>query len=195
MFSGRCKIFIFHVSCHDFMIFLMCFFFSLHFIYGTKDWNRSKTMDGFCWFDHRSSSSLMKVKCVARKAKSHRYWIWFLLIFVAEKSDFIAIIIWVDDIRERKNIENPEIFILLWHIVQRRQKHVNRCGPPIWLRNKSAGGELYECEWIWSLAVCVCDTSNATRFSGERSSEESVKHGFSSFMFDLVSHLLLWHSN
>lgn len=37
--------------------------------------------------------------------------------------------------RKEKKL-NPKIFIVLWHIVQCRQKHVNWCGPPIWFRNK-----------------------------------------------------------
>lgn len=86
-----------------------------------------------------------------QKPKVIIYW-YFFLRFLLPNSFILLQLLWV--VSEKKKL-NQEIFIHLWHGVQRRQKHVNRNGPPIWFRNKSAGGELYECEWIWSLAACV----------------------------------------
>lgn len=79
MFSGRCY---FDISCV--MIFILYFIlFYFNFIYGSKDGNWSMSRE-FRWFGHRSSSTLMKAKYVASKAKNHHILIFFSSIFVAE---------------------------------------------------------------------------------------------------------------
>lgn len=101
---------------------------------------------GYRWFDHRSSSILTKANCMVGC-----FFCWFELKRAStvspfvEQSCFIAIIIMRQDqavhqkwtttattnIADRsvdeKKIESRMIFIVLWHIVQCRQKHVNWC--------------------------------------------------------------------
>lgn len=162
---------------------------------------KKKQTGGFRWFDHRSSSNMMKVKMRRMKSqKSSSYFYIIFWCFVAEKSYVLLQLLRVKSNGKRRNVKSKKnLYFYDRYCTIADREHVNCYGPPIWdVETEQQEVSCVNVERIWSLFTIkmLAHTQTHTRMRhGEKHDFFLLLYFVFLCVFDLVSHLFLWHSN